>query len=179
VFSQTICSKNQATSGVCDSDITSNVSATTWAVQPAAGATPIHLDNAATPGVADGTNTNILDTFPRSTPFETAQGSGKLFWFTVASLRQPGLRFKGYKAADEGTGQSQQQLWMFAVDPAKILAGQDGSYPAFFLPFQDPTTSNHIAQWTQKIVSSTPAPPPPTPPPPRPPPAPPPPTPPK
>jgi hypothetical protein len=179
VFSQTICAKNQATSGVCDSDITSNVSATTWAVQPAAGATPIHLDNAATPGVADGTNTNILDTFPRSTPFETAQGSGKLFWFTVASLRQPGLRFKGYKAADEGTGQSQQQLWMFAVDPAKILAGQDGSYPAFFLPFQDPTTSNHIAQWTQKIVSSTPAPPPPTPPPPPPPPAPPPPTPPK
>jgi hypothetical protein len=179
VFSQTICLKSQATSSVCDSDITSNVSATTWAVQPTAGATPIHLDNAAAPGVADGTNATVLDTFPRSTPFETAQGSGKLFWFTVASLRQPGLRFKGYKATDEGTGQLQQQLWMFAVDPAKILAGEDGSYPAFFLPFQDPTTSNHIAQWTQKIVSSTPAPPPPTPPPPPPPPAPPPPTPPK
>lgn len=175
VFSQTVCAKSQATSSACDSDISSNVSATTWAVQPMAGATPIHLDKAAAPGVADGANATILDTFPRSTPFQTTQGSGKLFWFTVASLRQPGLRFKGYKAADEGNGQSQQQLWMFAVDPAKILAGEDGSYPAFFLPFQDPTTSNHIAQWTQKIVSSMPAPPPPSPPPPPPPPAPPPP----
>ena len=52
----------------------------------------------------------------------------------MASLRQPGLRLKNYQA-------NQQQLWMFAVDPAKILAGQDGSYTAFFLPFQDPTTS--------------------------------------
>ena len=64
---------------------------------------------------------------------------------------------------------------MFAVDPAKILAGQDGSYTAFFLPFQDPTTSNHIAQWTQKIIGANPAPPAPSPPPPAPPPAPPPP----
>ena len=38
---------------------------------------------------------------------------------TVASLRQPGLRLKNYKASDEGNGQNQQQLWMFAVDPAK------------------------------------------------------------
>jgi hypothetical protein len=114
----------------------------------------VHLDRAAAPGVADGSNTNIIDTFPRSTPFETTQGAGKLFWFTVASLRQPGLRLKNYQA-------NQQQLWMFAVDPAKILAGQDGSYPAFFLPFQDPTTSNHIAEWTQKIATTMPPPPPP------------------
>jgi hypothetical protein len=167
VFSQTTCSPTQATTAVCDSDISSNVSATTWAVIPAAGATPVHLDNAAAAGVADGPDAAILDTFPRSTPFETAQGSGKLFWFTVASLRQPGLRFKGHVSPNETPpGQSQQQLWMFAVDPAKIMAGQDGSYPAFFLPFQDPTTSNHIAQWTQKIVTNGPAPPAPTPPPP-------------
>ncbi|MGD0677764.1 MAG: hypothetical protein ABSC94_20295 [Polyangiaceae bacterium] len=168
VFTQTICTTAQATTDVCDSDISSNVSATTWAVQPTAGAIPIHLANASAPGIADGAGASILDTFPRSTPFETQQGTGRLFWFTVASIRQPGLRYKGYKASDEGTGQTQQQLWMFAVDPAKILAGQDGSYPAFFLPFQDPTTSNHIAQWTQKIVSASvppaaPAPPPPPP----------------
>ncbi len=166
VFTQTICPAGQAKTSSCDSDVSSNVSATTWAVRPAPGATPIHLDNAAAPGVADTAGAVILDTFPRSTPFETAQGTGKLFWFTVASIRQPGLRYKGYKAPDEGSGQVQQQLWMFAVDPAKILAGQDGSYPAFFLPFQDPTTSNHIAQWTQKIVGTNSAPPPPTPPPP-------------
>jgi hypothetical protein len=112
-----------------------------------------------------GGRAEILDTFPRSTPFETKQGAGKLFWFTVASLRQPGLRHKDFKSADEGSGQFQQQLWMFAVDPSGILGGKDGSYPAFFLPFQDPRTSNHIAQWTQQIVSATP-PPPPAPPPP-------------
>jgi hypothetical protein len=151
-------------------------------VTPKANATPVHLDNAAAPGVADialvakGTTPTVLDTFPRSTPFQTTQGAGKLFWFTVASLRQPGLRLKNYVASDESfPSQQQQQLWMFAVDPAKILAGQDGSYPAFFLPFQDPTTSNHIAQWTQQIVGATPAPPAPAPPPPAPPPAPPPP----
>jgi hypothetical protein len=170
VFSQTICATSAAKSDSCDSDIEGNVSATTWAVKPAAGATPLHLDNAAKGGVADGANPSILDTFPRATPFETKQGTGKLFWFTVASLRQPGLRRR-----DFDPGEAQQQLWMFAVDPAKVLAGQDGSFTAFFLPFQDPKTSNHIAEWTQKIVGGTPAPPVPPPPPPPPPPAPPPP----
>jgi hypothetical protein len=169
VFTQTTCAAGDFKSDKCDSDISNNTSATTWAVKPEANATPVHLDKAAAPGVADGANAAILDTFPRATPFETTQGGGKLFWFTVASLRQPGLRLKNYKAADEDANtQKQQQLWMFAVDPAKILAGQDGSYPAFFLPFQDPTTSNHIAQWTQQIVGATPAPPPPAPPPPAP-----------
>src|SRR5208283_1439522 len=99
----------------------------TWAVQPTASATPIHLANAAAEGVADTLPT--IDTFPRSTPFKTTQGSGELFWFTVASQRAPGLRQK--------TGQTQQLLWMCAIDPAKILAGQDGSYTGFFLPFQN------------------------------------------
>jgi len=170
LFSQTICPTANAQSELCDSDIEQNVSATTWAVKPAAGAIPFHLDNAAKPGVADGAGAAVLDTFPRATPFETKQGTGKLFWFTVASLRQPGLRLKNWDS-----GEAQQQLWMFAVDPAKILAGQDGSYTAFFLPFQDAKTSNHIAEWTQKIASANPPAPVPPPPPPPPPPAPPPP----
>jgi hypothetical protein len=170
VFSQTICPTADAQGELCDSDIEQNVSATTWAVKPVAGATPIHLDNAAKPGVADGVGAAVLDTFPRATPFETTQGTGKLFWFTVASLRAPGLRLKNWDS-----GEAQQQLWMFAVDPAKILAGQDGSYTAFFLPFQNAKTSNHIAEWTQKIASANPPAPVPPPPPPPPPPAPPPP----
>lgn len=170
VFSQTICATTDAKTDKCDSDILGNVSATTWAVKPVKGATALHLDNAAKGGVADGATPTILDTFPRATPFETKQGSGRLFWFTVASLRQPGLRRK-----DFDPGEQQQQLWMFAVDPAKIAAGQDGSFSAFFLPFQDPKTSNHIAEWTQKIVGGNPPAPVPPPPPPPPPPAPPPP----
>ena len=31
-------------------------------------------------------------------------------------------------------------------------AGTDPSFPAFALPFQDITTSNHIAQWTETVV---------------------------
>jgi hypothetical protein len=63
---------------------------------------------------------------------------------------------------------------LFAVDPDRVLAGEDGSYPGFFLPIQyspakaaAPTpeeaedsrsrglvkTSNHLAQWTARIVS--------------------------
>jgi hypothetical protein len=45
---------------------------------------------------------------------------------------------------------------MFAIDPDKVLAGEDGSYAPFFLPFQDLTTSNHIAEWTQHIYTDTP-----------------------
>jgi hypothetical protein len=181
VYTQVTCPAGDVQTDKCDSDISDNNNepggtTTTWAVKPQANSLPIHLDNAGAPGVADGPNATILDTFPRATPFQTTQGTGRLFWFTVASLRQPGLRLKNFQAGDENSStQKQQQLWMFAVDPAKIMAGQDGSYPAFFLPFQDPTTSNHIAQWTQQIATSTPAPPPPSPPPPAPPPAPPPP----
>ncbi|MBV9950237.1 MAG: PD40 domain-containing protein [Myxococcales bacterium] len=157
LFSQTTCPVGQEMSDACDSDVANNLDATTWAVRPVAGAVPVHLDRAGQPGLADSGRTP-MDTFPRSTPFKTAQGSGVLFWFTVASQRQPGLRNR--------TSATQQLLWMFAVDPALVLAGKDGSYPGFFLPFQDLGTSNHIAEWTQKIVSATPPPAPPTPPPP-------------
>ena len=78
------CTQATQTTAVCDSDISSNLTDTTWAILPKAGATPIHLDNAGAPGAADN-GVIPLDTFPRSTPFETVQGAGKLFWFTVAS----------------------------------------------------------------------------------------------
>jgi hypothetical protein len=172
LYSVATCPVGQETNQNCDSDVADNLdematveggttiyTTTTWAIKPSAGATPIHLANAAVEGVADTLPT--IDTFPRSTPFKTVQGAGELFWFTVASQRAPGLRQK--------TGQTQQLLWMFAIDPAKILAGEDGSYTGFFLPFQDFTTSNHIAEWTQKIVGPTAPPPAPAPPPPPPP----------
>jgi hypothetical protein len=147
----------------CDAD--ADWRSFTWAVKPQPGSVPIKLAKAALPGVGDGANTDMGDTFPRSAPFQTKHLNGKLFWFTVASRRKMGLRIGG----------GAQHLWMFAIDPAKILAGQDGSFPGFFLPFQDLQTSNHIAQWTEKIVGGNqdPPPPPPVPPPPPPPPPPP------
>ena len=42
------------------------------------------------------------------------------------------------------------QVWVSAIDPAKILEGEDPSAPAFWLPAQNPTTDNHAAIWWSK-----------------------------
>ncbi len=140
----------------CDGD--ADATATTWAVVPEAGAIPVHLQRAGSPGVADGTNEILGDTFPRSAPFENKYEDGRVYWATIASRREAGLRSPSGK----------QWLWMFAFDPDLVIDGEDGSYPGFFLPFQDLETSNHIGQWTQQIVTDEPPPvpvPPPPPPP--------------
>ncbi len=163
LYTQAECPGGDQSSVDCDANADST--ARTYAVKPAAGASPILLANAGSPGVSDGAATALADTLPKTSPFQTKQGKGKLFWYTVASRREPGLRKR--------TGAGQQLLWMFAVNPAEVLAGKDGSFTGFFLPFQDLQTSNHIGQWTEKVVSATPPPPPPAPPPPPPPPTPP------
>ena len=60
---------------------------------------------------------------------------------TVSSKRTVGTKLGG-----------RPQIWMFAINPQKLAAGEDGSYPAFWLPFQNTATNNHIAQWTTRIV---------------------------
>ncbi|MGZ3451941.1 MAG: hypothetical protein ACXVEF_20190, partial [Polyangiales bacterium] len=65
-----------------------------------------------------------------------------LYWVTFSSRRAYGLRTAAGKTA---------QLWMTAIDPAKAKAGVDPSGPAFWLPFQDVTSGNHIAQWVTKV----------------------------
>lgn len=158
LFSESTCPANDPDSDDCDGD--SDPSSKIFAIKPQASQSPVYLSNAGAPGVADG-NAATGDTFPRSAPFQTKNNGSTLTWVTVASRRAA-----GYKTRDGA-----QLLWMFAIDPAKILAGQDGSYKAFYLPFQAFETSNHIGQWTEKIVgSNTPPPSPPPPPPPPPPP---------
>ena len=157
--------------GHCDGY--SDPGAKTWAVAPEAGATAVRLDNAARPGVADQlylppqTNAgpgDLMDTYPKPAPFLISHRGKTLGWFTVGSQRRAGLRKFYPHASVVGDDATQSLLWMFALDPAAVKNGEDGSYPGFFLPFQDLTTSNHMAQWTQRIVSD--APPPPAPPPP-------------
>ena len=43
------------------------------------------------------------------------------------------------------------QLWMVAFDPARAAAGMDPSFPAFWLPFQDINSGNHIGQWSTEV----------------------------
>ena len=156
-------------------------SATVWAVQPKANATPVLLARANATSVADKltladgrsslvvqriSSGMLMDTFPRSAPFQATQNGHKLFWFTSASQRRAGLRLYKPNPSVVGDEPTQLLLWMFALDADQVMAGKDGSYPGFFLPFQDLTTSNHMAAWTQKYVSDNPPPPPPPRPPP-------------
>lgn len=145
LYTESTCPNGSQRSNQCDGD--ADPSAKTWAVLAQPGATPILLAKAGAPGVADAGATNLADTFPRFTPFMQANGT-RLMWATISSRRKPGLRPLGTNQ----NGDPDQLLWMFAISPDAVQAGQDGSYPAFFLPFQDLTTSNHIAQWTKAVV---------------------------
>jgi hypothetical protein len=158
----------------------SDPGAKTWAVAASPGAAPVLLARAAAPGVADGlqlptwqstvASTDLMDTFPKPSPFQISHRGGTLGWFTVGSQRRAGLRKVYPNSSVVNEPASQALLWMFALDADRVKAGEDGSYPGFFLPFQDLKTSNHMAQWTERIVSDDPPPPAPTPPPPSPPP---------
>jgi hypothetical protein len=158
----------------------SDPGAKTWAVLAQPGATPVFLAKAAAPGVGDElqasapqstvAKTDLMDTFPKPSPFQISHRGTTLSWFTLGSQRRAGLRKKFPNGSIVGEEPSQALLWMFALDTERVKAGRDGSYPGFFLPFQDLKTSNHMAQWTERIVSDAPPPPAPTPPPPAPPP---------
>jgi hypothetical protein len=84
------------------------------------------------------------DSWPKwSTQPHTYQG-GTMYWLTFASRRAYGLHSGG-----------NAQIWMVGIDADKALAGQDASFAAFYLPFQDSASGNHIAQWVETVVRPT------------------------
>lgn len=103
-----------------------------WAVA-SAGGTPVRLSMASNPGACS---------WPKWAPVLHDYYAGQVMWLTVSSDRAYGLRL---------AAGAQTQLWMMAFDPAKMAAGADPSFPAFWLPFQDITSGNHIAQWTTAV----------------------------
>ena len=53
----------------------------------------------------------------------------------------------------------QPQIWMAAIEvdaSGGITAGRDTSHPAFWLPFQEVSAHNHLAQWATSIPGRTP-----------------------
>jgi hypothetical protein len=62
----------------------------------------------------------------------------ELFFLALSSVRAYG---------DVIPSGGRDQLWAAAIDPARALLGDDPSYPAFWLPFQDAAEGNHRAFW--------------------------------
>jgi TolB protein len=81
------------------------------------------------------------DSWPKWSPQPHMYASGQLMWLTFSSRRTYGLH-----------PGNNSQIWMVGIDPAKALAGGDASFAAFWLPFQDFGSGNHIAQWVEDVV---------------------------
>ncbi len=154
VYNESTCPAGKDVDTHCNAD--TDPSATLWAAKLQANATPVKLTRANAPGLLDQGETNLTNSYPKWSPFVTrgtSSDSSRLMWVTFSSSRMYGLRktiqVNGSSETTKGT-----LLWMAAVDPEKLAAGEDPSYPAFALPFQDLTTSNHIAQWAEYFVSN-------------------------
>jgi len=110
---------------------------------------------------------DITNSWARWAPFVQTYKGKKLLWVTTSSTRNYGLRIDNgglvncypketpnFVTPDfsQATNCTRTQLWMAAIDldPAAVQAGTDVSHPAFYLPFQDITTNNHLGQWAQQ-----------------------------
>jgi hypothetical protein len=102
------------------------------------GGTPVHLMNANhainnDPALTTGSFENNMPTWAPS---------GDLLWVAFNSARPYGL------LTAAGT---RQQIWVTAIDPAKLGTGEDPSYPAFRFAFQDLSENNHRAFWSEDV----------------------------
>jgi hypothetical protein len=144
VFNESTCPAGRLDDEDCDMDMDST--ATLLGLPFTAGAQPVELKNANAPGVADAGKTALTNSYPKWSPFEfQLSETRKLMWLTFTSRRAYGLR---------GSPDNRSLIWMVAIEPAALHAGKDPSFAAFALPFQDITTNNHIAQWTEKVVGT-------------------------
>jgi hypothetical protein len=166
------CINTATAAGTCANDAFSNPNARIFIV-PAAGGTPVDLANINGSGPLE-------NSWPRFAPTVQKYKGDTIAWVTFASTRDYGDVVRN-SASVNGTMQHicyppespentssnknvttdptcvQPQLWMAAINLSKASSGADPSYPAFWLPFQDPTAHNHIAQWVLQIVGPPPA----------------------
>ena len=118
-----------------------NPSASIWVVPATIAATPPTAIQLA----ALNTTPGLTNSWGRWAPFQQTIGASNrpMFWVTISSKRDFGTRL---------VGAQRPQLWMTPFFPDQAAIGADPSAPAFWLPFQNIDSSNHIAQWTQAII---------------------------
>ncbi len=116
----------------------------------------------------------LTNSWPRWSPAVQMYKGKRIVWMTFSSTRDYGLRVANEAAQffncyppvspENPSGDHKQafdpnctqpQIWMAAVSLDDVAAGTDGSFPAFWLPFQDDTAHNHIAQWVDSIATAT------------------------
>ena len=107
-----------------DDETAGNPTASLWAM-PTGGGDPVRLDRG-NGGPGNG------NSWPK---WAVTDNRGKL-WLAFSSLRAYG-DVKSF---------GNPQIWVVAIDP-EAPPGADPSSPAFWLPFQDPESGNHIPYW--------------------------------
>ncbi len=111
-------------------------------VVPVAGGKPIAL------GKINGAKQS--NSWGRWSPFTQVYKGSVLYWLTFSSVRDYGYKLKN--AGVTPYEAKAPQIWMAAFSRDRALKGLDPSYSPFWLPVQDVTKHNHIAQWTTKVV---------------------------
>jgi hypothetical protein len=128
-----------------DTNAYNSLNASLWVVKADGSMPPIQL--AAFNQAAGG----LTNSWGRWAPFAQTVGANRepIFWVTVSSKRDFGVRRVNSVDAEAA---KTPQIWMAPFFTDRAGAGQDPTTPAFRLPFQNLTSNNHIAQWTERVV---------------------------
>lgn len=102
----------------------------------AAGGPPTRLDRGM------GREGPVDAFWPVFSPFVTEESDGtRLFWLAFYSRAD-------YGNDREGTADTERrQLWVMAIDPARLASGEDPSHPPYWLPGQDTRADDIAALW--------------------------------
>ncbi len=150
---------------LCPNDSFANPAARLMVISTAPGAQPVDLEQAN--GSTASVRAALSNSFPRFAPFVQTYKGKTLLWVTFSSTRDYGLHVLNHKdgmhpcyPADsyEWPGSvhtnltdslcQHPQIWMAPVLEDGTSASGDPSGVAFWLPYQDATSHNHMATWT-------------------------------
>jgi hypothetical protein len=172
-FTGSAATPGACTANSCPNDAFSNPAARVL-LMPAGGGAQIDLAALNDTGA-------LTNSWPRFAPNVQMYKGSQIAWVTFSSTRDYGdvvrntaliggqpqhICFPPESPENTSTNKmvttdpicSQPQLWMAAIDLTKAGTGVDSSFPAFWLPFQEPKSHNHIAQWVTTIVGPPPPP---------------------
>ncbi len=121
-------------------DAYDNANGSLFVVKADGVSTPIEL-------TAANDGNGLTNSWGRWAPFEQTVGANNepIFWVTVSSKRNFGVRLVNV---------ARPQIWMTPFYPNRATQVADPSMSAFRLPFQNIGSNNHIAQWTERVVTT-------------------------